>query len=103
MGLFKIAWFERYLQLELKGKPAGYLGSALVGVTFGAAWVPCVGPILGAVLVLAGTAAEVGRGIFLLLAYAAGLALPFFLSALAINSFFNFSANSGNPSFFNKG
>jgi cytochrome c-type biogenesis protein len=91
VGLFKIAALERYLQFNLKDKPAGYLGSVLVGITFAVAWTPCVGPVLGAVLALAGASAEVGRGILLLSSYAAGLALPFFLSALAVNSFFQFS------------
>jgi cytochrome c-type biogenesis protein len=91
VGAFKIAALERYLQFNLKDKPAGYLGSVLVGITFAVAWTPCVGPVLGAVLALAGASAEVGRGIFLLASYAAGLALPFFLSALAVNSFVQFS------------
>jgi cytochrome c-type biogenesis protein len=91
VGLFKIAALERYLQFNLKDKPAGYLGSILVGITFAVAWTPCVGPILGATLALAGTAGEVSRGTVLLTSYAAGLGLPFFLSALAINSFFQFS------------
>ena len=91
VGLFKIAALERYLQFDLKDKPAGYLGSVLVGITFAVAWTPCVGPVLGAVLALAGASGEVGRGIFLLSSYAAGLAVPFFLSALAVNSFLHFS------------
>jgi cytochrome c-type biogenesis protein len=91
VGLFKIPALERYLQFNLKDKPAGYMGSVLVGITFAVAWTPCVGPILGAILALAGTSGEVGRGILLLSTYAAGLALPFFLSALAVNSFFQFS------------
>ncbi len=92
VGLFKISALERYLQYNLKDKPAGYLGSVLVGITFAVAWTPCVGPILGAILALAGTSGEVGRGTLLLTTYAAGLGLPFFLSAVAINSFFEFSA-----------
>ena len=91
VGAFKIAVLERYLQFDLKDKPAGYLGSVLVGITFAVAWTPCVGPILGATLALASTAQDVGRGMVLLTSYAAGLALPFFLSALAINSFLQFS------------
>jgi cytochrome c-type biogenesis protein len=91
VGVFKIAALERYLQFNLKDKPAGYLGSVLVGITFAVAWTPCVGPVLGAVLALAGASGEVGRGIILLSSYAAGLAVPFFLSALAVNSFFQFS------------
>ena len=91
VGAFKIAALDQYLQFNLKDKPAGYLGSVLVGITFAVAWTPCVGPILGATLALASTSGEIGRGTFLLMSYAAGLALPFFLSALAINSFFQFS------------
>ncbi len=91
IGLFKIAALERYLQFNLKDKPAGYLGSVLVGITFAVAWTPCVGPILGATLALASTSGEIERGTILLTSYAAGLALPFFLSALAINSFCQFS------------
>ncbi|MBI1995128.1 MAG: sulfite exporter TauE/SafE family protein [Deltaproteobacteria bacterium] len=93
MGLFKIAALGRYLQFNWnwRDKPAGYFGSLLVGITFAVAWTPCVGPILGAILAIAGASADVGRGVVLLATYAAGLALPFFLSALAINSFFQFS------------
>jgi len=91
LGVVKFSVLDRYLQFHLKNKPGGYLGSALVGITFGAAWIPCVGPILGAILTLAATSSEIGKGIFYLATYAAGLALPFFLSAVAVNSFFEFS------------
>lgn len=91
IGVFKVAALERYFQFNLRTKPAGYLGSVLVGLTFAVAWTPCVGPILGAILALAGTAGEVNRGMLLLSAYAAGLAVPFFVSALALNQFFEFS------------
>jgi len=91
MGLFQFPVLERYVQFNLKGKPAGYLGSIVVGITFAVAWTPCVGPILGAVLTLAGTSAEVNKGTLLLATYAAGLGIPFFLSAVAVDSFFEFS------------
>jgi cytochrome c-type biogenesis protein len=91
IGVFKIAALERYLQFNLKDKPAGYLGSVAVGVTFAIAWTPCVGPILGAILAIAGTSADIGRGIALLATYAVGLAVPFFFSAVAVNSFFQWS------------
>jgi cytochrome c-type biogenesis protein len=91
IGVFKIPALERYLQFNLKDKPAGYLGSGIVGITFAVAWTPCVGPILGAILAIAGTSADVGRGVLLLAMYAVGLAVPFFFSALAVNSFFQFS------------
>ena len=60
LGFFKVPAFECYLQFHLKDKPAGYLGSALVGMTFGAAWIPCVGPMLGAILTLAATSRRLG-------------------------------------------
>lgn len=91
MGLFKIPLLERYFQPHLRQRPAGYLGSLLVGITFAVAWTPCVGPILGAILALAGSSAEIKRGTLLLATYAAGLALPFFLSAIALNSFLQFA------------
>lgn len=91
MGLWRMSLLDRYFQFRWKEKPAGYLGSFLVGITFAVAWTPCVGPILGAILTLAGTSANIERGILLLGTYAAGLALPFFLSAVALDSFFRFS------------
>ncbi|HEX9444905.1 MAG TPA: cytochrome c biogenesis CcdA family protein [Candidatus Binatia bacterium] len=90
LGFIKIPALDRYFQMNFKDKPAGYLGSALIGVTFAVAWIPCVGPILGAILTWAATSRPV-EGSFLLASYAAGLAVPFFLSAMAINSFFHFS------------
>jgi cytochrome c-type biogenesis protein len=59
----------------------------VVGVTFAIGWTPCVGPILGAILSLAGTAETVGTGVALLSAYSAGLGLPFLLSSLALGAF----------------
>src|SRR5918994_2354250 len=91
IGLIRIPALERYLQFNLKDKPAGYLGSVLVGITFAVAWTPCVGPILGAILALAGTSGEIGRGTLLLSTYAAGLGLPVFLWGGGVNSFMQFS------------
>jgi len=86
-GVFKLGLLGRTKQLQLREKPAGYLGSLAVGITFAIGWTPCVGPILGAILSLAGTADTVQRGIGLLIAYSAGLGLPFRLSAVALGSF----------------
>jgi cytochrome c-type biogenesis protein len=86
-GLLKLGWLGRSQQLQLKQKPAGYLGSLVVGITFAIGWTPCVGPILGSILSLAGTADTVGRGVALLIAYSAGLGLPFLASSLALNAF----------------
>lgn len=89
-GVLRIGWLGRGVQLQLKTKPASYVGSLVVGVTFAIGWTPCVGPILGSILSLAGTAETVQRGVGLLLAYSAGLALPFFLSSLALGGFLRF-------------
>jgi cytochrome c-type biogenesis protein len=86
-GLLRIAIFGRAQQLQLREKPAGYIGSFIVGLTFAVGWTPCVGPILGAILSLAGTADTVRRGVGLLIAYSAGLGLPFLLSAVALGAF----------------
>lgn len=89
-GVLRISWLGRTQQLQLKTKPASYVGSLLVGVTFAIGWTPCVGPILGSILTLAGTVETVQKGVGLLLAYSAGLALPFFLSSLALGGFLRF-------------
>ena len=85
--LLPFALLGRTTQWQLREKPAGYLGSFAVGVTFAIGWTPCVGPILGAILSLAGTAETVERGVGLLVAYSAGLGVPFLLSALALGPF----------------
>jgi cytochrome c-type biogenesis protein len=88
MGLFKLPLLMRTVHLPVRHTPVGYLGAFLVGVSFAVGWTPCVGPILGSILLLASTAAEVHRGIVLLTAYSLGLAIPFFISALAVHAFF---------------
>jgi len=91
LGLLKIPAMGRYKQFRVQARPAGYLGSFVIGLTFAVAWTPCVGPILGSILALASTSANVKAGIGLLFAYSFGLAVPFFLSALALQSFLDFS------------
>jgi cytochrome c-type biogenesis protein len=86
-GFLNFGPFSRTRQWQIREKPAGYLGSFVVGLTFAIGWTPCVGPILGAILSLAGTAETVSRGIGLLVAYSAGLGVPFVLSALALGVF----------------
>ena len=87
LGALDLAPLARERRLHLAEKPLGYLGTVLVGVAFGAGWTPCIGPILGAILLYTSTAAEIGRGLGLLLAYSLGLAVPFLVSALAIERF----------------
>ena len=89
-GVFNFGPFSRTAQWQLREKPAGYVGSFIVGLTFAIGWTPCVGPILGAILSLAGTADTVSRGVGLLMAYSAGLGVPFLLSAIALGIFLRF-------------
>lgn len=89
-GWLSLPFLMRERHVDLKAHPGGALGAYLVGVTFAAAWIPCVGPILGSILVMASTSQTVGQGILLLAAYSAGLAIPFFLSALLFGQFLHF-------------
>ncbi|MBI3126675.1 MAG: cytochrome c biogenesis protein CcdA [Candidatus Tectomicrobia bacterium] len=77
-------------RFHIRSKPAGWAGSLLVGVTFAAGWTPCVGPILGSILLYAGTQQTAATGIFLLLAYSLGLGVPFLLSGLGVGYFFRY-------------
>jgi cytochrome c-type biogenesis protein len=87
LGVVKAGFLDQDRRLQLQHKPVGYLGSALVGVAFGAGWTPCIGPVLGAILSLAATSDSVSRGMLLLGVYSAGLAVPFLLAAVAVESF----------------
>ena len=87
LGLVRVGFLEQDRRLQLQNKPVGYLGSAVVGIAFGAGWTPCIGPVLGAILSLAATTDSVSRGMLLLGVYSAGLAVPFLLAAIAVESF----------------
>ena len=65
----------------------------LIGMAFAFGWTPCIGPILGSILVLAATEESLARGILLLFFYSAGLAIPFVLSGYLIQKFLIFSKN----------
>ncbi len=87
VGALRPGFLLRERRINLSRKPLGYLGSAVVGVTFGAAWTPCIGPILGAIFTLAATRTGLGAGMALLGVYALGLAVPFLVTALALDRF----------------
>jgi len=87
MGLFKLLFLARDTRFHFKNKPAGYLGSYFIGVAFGAGWTPCVGPILGSILIYASTSGSVSTGVELLGVYSLGLGLPLLLAAVGVQSF----------------
>ena len=83
-GLFNIKFLQYEKKLHLKSKPANKFGSFLVGAAFGIGWTPCVGPILGSILMLAANDATLSKGILLLSFYSLGLGLPFLLLSIGI-------------------
>lgn len=87
LGAVRAEALMRERRVQLEEKPVGYLGSLLVGMAFAAGWTPCIGPVLGAILGLAATSSDLARGTLLLVAYSAGLAVPFLLAAIALESF----------------
>lgn len=92
LGLHQIGWIslpflERTHRAEFtSGSPGSVTSSFLVGVTFGAGWSPCLGPILGAILTMAAGQGSIERATMLLTSYSLGLAIPFMLAALAFGT-----------------
>lgn len=88
IGLLKMKFMmtERRL-IQFGNRPVGYVGSFLIGTAFAAAWTPCVGPILGSILLYASTTESMQVGILLLTSYSLGLGLPLFLTALSVDRF----------------
>lgn len=87
LRLTPLRWLQRERRIHLERRPVGFLGSFAVGVTFGAGWTPCIGPILGGILTFAATRQTLGEGVRLLAFYSAGLAVPFLLSSMAVSWF----------------
>jgi cytochrome c-type biogenesis protein len=86
-NIIKLDFLMKEKKFKLHGKPAGYIGTFLVGMTFAAGWTPCIGPILGAILLVASSQGSTAYGLKLLTVYSLGLGVPFFLSAVAFNAF----------------
>jgi cytochrome c-type biogenesis protein len=89
MGLLKIKWLYQEKRVQTQSRPAGPVGAFLVGLAFAFGWTPCIGPILAAILAIAGTQDTVGQGVLLLAVYSLGLGIPFLLTSLAVNRFFS--------------
>ncbi len=87
LGLLRIGFLLRDVRYHGGGRPAGWLGAYAIGLAFAFGWTPCVGPVLATVLMVAGAEATAWRGVALLGAYAAGLALPFLAAALFTGPF----------------
>jgi cytochrome c-type biogenesis protein len=91
LGLNVLFDFLKFLNYEKRvrpvGRPKGLAGAFLAGIAFGAGWSPCVGPILGSILLMAGQSGKSGQAALYLGAYSAGLGLPFLAAAVFFNRF----------------
>ena len=87
LGVFRLSLLMREGRVQLASKPAGWAGSVVAGIAFGAGWTPCVGPVLASILLYAGARATMADGMLLLVAYTLGLGVPFFVAAVALNWF----------------
>ncbi len=87
IGIINIKILQRDKRLHFfSDKPHGFIGSFLIGVGFAAGWTPCIGPILSAIFTVAATSQSQWAGVSLFVAYSLGLAIPFFLTSLAVNT-----------------
>ncbi|SDK14750.1 cytochrome c biogenesis CcdA family protein [Natronincola ferrireducens] len=90
LGIVRPSFLSRELRFRSPKNITSSLGSFLMGMAFAAGWSPCVGSVLGAILLYAGTTATVYRGVLLLGVYSLGLGIPFLLTTLLTNEFNKF-------------
>lgn len=82
VGLLQISFLMKDHKVQFKNRPSGFIGSILIGVAFAAGWTPCTGPILMSIILLASSNPD--SGMFYMLAYFLGFAVPFFLLSFFI-------------------
>ncbi|MCB8839682.1 cytochrome c biogenesis CcdA family protein [Aurantimonas sp. VKM B-3413] len=87
LGLFRIGLLSREARLQAPDRPKSLIGAYLMGLAFAFGWTPCIGPVLGAILGLAGAKGTVGEGAVMLGFYSAGLGIPFILAAAFSGAF----------------
>jgi cytochrome c-type biogenesis protein len=92
MGLLNIPFLNFEKKKFIRNKPRGIFGAFIIGITFAAAWTPCIGPILSSILILAATEESALKGVALLTAYSFGLGIPFIFAVAAYGYFLSFSA-----------
>ncbi|MBW1650572.1 MAG: sulfite exporter TauE/SafE family protein [Deltaproteobacteria bacterium] len=84
-GIFRIKWLEYDKRFNTNKKPLHFFSIFIIGAAFGAGWSPCIGPMLGSILIIAGSQETLWQGVWLLAIYSAGLAIPFIIIAVFIN------------------
>lgn len=90
LGIIRIPLLSREIRFQGGGKPASALGAYVMGLAFAFGWTPCIGPVLGPILTLAGGRETVSEGALLLFAYSLGLGIPFLVAALFSGAFMRF-------------
>ncbi|QKV18124.1 cytochrome c biogenesis CcdA family protein [Oricola thermophila] len=90
LGVFRIALLSREARFQTQGAPANPFAAYVMGLAFAFGWTPCIGPVLGPILTLAGARESVGEGAALLAVYSAGLGIPFLLAAMFSGAFMRF-------------
>jgi cytochrome c-type biogenesis protein len=89
LGIIKVPGLYRERRFQIERRPVGLFGAFPVGMAFGFAWTPCVGPVLTAVLTLAAASRTTATGALLLFAYSLGLGLPFLFTAVLMTAAFD--------------
>jgi cytochrome c-type biogenesis protein len=92
LHVIRIPFMDRTARVGIAAKPAGMLGAYVIGLAFGFGWSPCVGPVLAAILLMAGAADSAGEGARLLMIYSLGIGLPFLVAAFFAGAFMRWSA-----------
>ncbi|MFN3546083.1 MAG: cytochrome c biogenesis CcdA family protein [Mesorhizobium sp.] len=92
LGVFRIGMLYREARVQVARKPAGILGAYVIGLAFAFGWTPCVGPVLAAILFIAGSEGSAAQGALLLAAYSLGIGIPFVLAALFASRFLGWAA-----------
>lgn len=92
LGIVRIPLLSREARFQSGGKPASIAAAYVMGLAFAFGWTPCIGPVLGPILTLAGGRETVGEGAALLMAYSLGLGVPFLIAALFSGAFMRFLA-----------
>jgi cytochrome c-type biogenesis protein len=92
LGVLRIPLLSREARFQAEGKPANALAAYVMGLAFAFGWTPCIGPVLGPILTLAGGRETVGEGALLLGVYSLGLGIPFLVAALFSGAFMRFMA-----------
>ncbi len=90
LGVLRIPLLYREARFHARGKPASMAAAYIMGLAFAFGWTPCIGPVLGPILTLAGGRATVGEGALLLAVYSLGLGIPFLIAALFSGAFMRF-------------